>query len=453
MLFHRLIGFFTGPRCSSSIAVVNDRRSRRRADDSVTAIVEILEGRKMLSAAPALGGLQSAFTFTESAPATPLAPTLTITETDSTTITRATVQIALNYYARGEDLLSFTNTPHITGSWNAATGTLTLSGTDTVANYQAALRSVSYQNLNAHPTNNVGRVFAVQVSDGVNASTFGFQGMYFQSTSAYLEQSDGTEVQGTPGTPLTNSVDLTPTTSGTFASVSVLDVYYTGDSGDQSSSNGTPSVPGNWYAASGTLVMSSSNPTANFQASARSVTYKNLNLDPSASPRFFQFVANYTVTPGSGSPADLPQYLFATDQGLNANPTNTAPVLSNVESDRGSYRVNSSPTKVTSTLSITDPDHTSLTSATVRIDTNYVNGQDRLTFDDTPRITGSWNAATGTLTLTGTDSIANYEAALRAVAYQNLSSNPNTLVRRFAFVTNDGLTDSTPAYRYFDIVA
>ena len=33
----------------------------------------------------------------------------------------------------------------ITGSWNAATGTLTLSGSDTVAHYQTALRAVTFR--------------------------------------------------------------------------------------------------------------------------------------------------------------------------------------------------------------------------------------------------------------------------------------------------------------------
>ena len=37
---------------------------------------------------------------------------------------RATIQITANYQ-NGQDVLSFTNTASITGSWNAATGTLT----------------------------------------------------------------------------------------------------------------------------------------------------------------------------------------------------------------------------------------------------------------------------------------------------------------------------------------
>jgi len=44
--------------------------------------------------------------------------------------------------------LAFTNQLGITGSYNSATGVLTLSGTTTVGNYQTALRSVTYSNNN-----------------------------------------------------------------------------------------------------------------------------------------------------------------------------------------------------------------------------------------------------------------------------------------------------------------
>ncbi len=62
--------------------------------------------------------------------------------------------------------------------------------------------------------------------------------------------------------------------------------------------------------------------------------------------------------------------------------------------------------------------------------------------------------ATGTLTLTGTDTVENYQAALRSVTYQNLSDAPSPLMRRFAFrASDDGTTISSPAYRSFNVVA
>ena len=73
--------------------------------------------------------------YTENDPATALDPTLTVADMDDATLAAATVQITANYQ-NGEDLLAFTDTPTITGSFTAATGLLTLTGADTVANYR-----------------------------------------------------------------------------------------------------------------------------------------------------------------------------------------------------------------------------------------------------------------------------------------------------------------------------
>ena len=82
--------------------------------------------------------------------------TITASDVDNANLAGATIQIA-NNYQNGQDVLLFVNTAGITGTWNAATGTLTLAGSDTVANYQAALRAVKYQNTSANPTRPRGR--------------------------------------------------------------------------------------------------------------------------------------------------------------------------------------------------------------------------------------------------------------------------------------------------------
>ncbi len=76
--------------------------------------------------------------------------TLTLSDTNTTTLTGATVQITGNYQS-DQDVLGFVNTPQITGNFVPATGTLTLTGTTTVANYQAALRTVTYENTSGYP--------------------------------------------------------------------------------------------------------------------------------------------------------------------------------------------------------------------------------------------------------------------------------------------------------------
>ncbi|MGL4409401.1 MAG: putative Ig domain-containing protein, partial [Zoogloea sp.] len=77
------------------------------------------------------------------------------------------------------DVLSFSNLGYgISGSYDAATGTLTLTGTDSLAHYQAVLRTVSFSSASTNPTDsgsNTARSIAWHVSD---------DGTPLQSTSA-----------------------------------------------------------------------------------------------------------------------------------------------------------------------------------------------------------------------------------------------------------------------------
>ncbi|MES2245444.1 MAG: tandem-95 repeat protein [Pseudomonadota bacterium] len=89
-----------------------------------------------------------------------------VTDVDNDTLTGATLSFSSG--GRAGDVLSFTNTATITGSYNTTTRVLTLSGTDTVANYQAALSAITFT---ATSTNTTARVVAITVTDGALSST------------------------------------------------------------------------------------------------------------------------------------------------------------------------------------------------------------------------------------------------------------------------------------------
>jgi hypothetical protein len=88
--------------------------------------------------------------YTEDQAATAIAPALTVTDADTTTLTTATVTISANY-VNGEDVLAFSTQNGITGSFDAPSGTMTLTGTASVANYQTAMESVTYVNTSRIP--------------------------------------------------------------------------------------------------------------------------------------------------------------------------------------------------------------------------------------------------------------------------------------------------------------
>ena len=116
--------------------------------------------------APVLADIEGATLIYPGIGAVTVTSALTVTEENSQAITGATVQISAGYQSSLDTLL-FTNTATITGSWNGATGTLTLSGSDTQANYQAALRSIQLQTTGANSTP---RTVSFTVTDGFESS-------------------------------------------------------------------------------------------------------------------------------------------------------------------------------------------------------------------------------------------------------------------------------------------
>jgi len=98
-------------------------------------------------------------------------------------------------------------------------------------------------------------------------------------------------------------------------------------------------------------------------------------------------------------------------------------------------------------LTVTDADSPNLAGATVTISAGYVSGEDVLAFVNQNGISGAWNATTGVLTLTGSSTVANYQAALRSVTYVDSSDAPSTAPRTISVVANDGTATSNIATR------
>lgn len=94
--------------------------------------------------------------------ATLVIPTMVLTDTDNDQITQAIISIA-NFRA-GEEIITFTPQSGITGSFNASTGILTLSGLAPVSVYQQVLRSVTYQFIGTPPTTS-GRLSSGRTKD------------------------------------------------------------------------------------------------------------------------------------------------------------------------------------------------------------------------------------------------------------------------------------------------
>lgn len=118
-----------------------------------------------------------------------------------------------------------------------------------------------------------------------------------------------------------------------------------------------------------------------------------------------------------------------------------------------SYLENSGEAAIDLGLTVIDADSAALANATVTISSGYVASEDSLTWTNQPGITGNYNPATGTLSVTGMASLAAYQALLRSVRYANSSENPNTAPRLVSFSVHDGIAGSNTAARTINVVS
>ncbi len=185
-------------------------------------------------------------------------------------------------------------------------------------------------------------------------------------------------------------------------------------------------ITGSWSASNGTLTLSGSATKAQYEAALESIKYNNTSDDPSTQTRTVSFSVH-----------DGDAWSNAGTASITVTATNEAPVISNVGGTLA-YTENDAAKVIDSSITISDADDTNINSATVKITGNYANGQDVLSFTNQNGITGSWDASTGTLTLSGSATKAQYEAALESIKYNNTSDDPSTQTRTVSFSVHDG---------------
>ena len=106
-------------------------------------------------------------------------------------------------------------------------------------------------------------------------------------------------------------------------------------------------------------------------------------------------------------------------------------------------------------VTITDPDDTNIESATIKL--LNAKADDSLDIGALPAgILGAVDTSVPgviTVTLTGSASLADYQAALKLVTFSNGSENPDTTPRDISVVVNDGDADSNVAHATITVIA
>ncbi len=417
------------------------RRVRYTVSNTATGEITIDLRVNAINNPPILSGSTDPLTYTEGAPPLLLVPDLTITDPDSDTLAALSVQLSAGY-ASGEDQLEvLSDTLGLETSFDTDSGTLIISGTAAISTYQTLARSVAYRNTSGNPVTLPRTVLVTARDESTTGTLQRSLRVVRQNTDPTIVVATGplSYEEGDPPVAVDNSLTISDPDSNTLtsASVTISAGYVNGE--DRLAITLQGGISGTFDAASGQIALSGTAPISTYQAVLRSVTYVNSSSEPTAGNRSVTFIVSNEAGSGQAS------------RTINVINTSIPPQIRTTVSDLV-YTEGSGAVPVDPGVTVSDGDSESLVGATVAIDQNYQQGQDVLSFADTETISGTFNAGTGTLTLSGAATPAEYQAALRTVRYTNTSSDPNTSVRRVRFTVNDG-SNQASATRFMRVNA
>jgi hypothetical protein len=342
-----------------------------------------------------------------------------------------------------EDELAFADQSGITGSYDDSNGILTLTGTASVADYEAAIRSVTYENSSENPSD-APRALRFQLTDssGASSSPRG-RGILVTpvNDAPVVTTTEGSASYVGTGPATTIDAGLTvgdvDDTSLEAARVAISSGF---EAGDDLAYTNQLGIHGVYHGATGVLELSGTASVADYETALRSVAFRHTPGNASGSR-----TVDFTVNDGDLDSAPASKGIEVNDKPIV---TTTSGALAYSEGD-GAVAVDDG-------VDVTDADSTSLTGATVQISGNLAPDEDALAVSEQNGISGFYESSSGTLTLSGTASVADYEAALRSVTYENSSDAPSTATRTVTIQVDDGATSnnlSDPATRDVEVTS
>jgi unsaturated chondroitin disaccharide hydrolase len=378
-------------------------------------------------------------TYTEGSPPVAVDPGIRVTDPDSAQLTGARMALGRGFSAADGDTLMFVNQNGITGAYNSSSGVLTLSGTASIASYQAAMRSVTFSLTSQNPST-ASRTASFQVTDSSGAaSNTASRDITVRATGTppVVTTSTGSTAytEGAAATVVDSMLAVSDADSANLASAQVR-ISAGFEAGDMLAFANQAGISGSYDATSGVLTFTGSATKAGYTAALRSVTYRTTNDNPALSK-----TVEFKVNDGALDSGPATKTLAITR--VNDPPTVTA------SAGQASYTAGSAPAQPDPALTVSDPDSAQLKGATVRITTNFTAADgDTLSFAAQNGISGAYNSSTGTLTLSGSASPANYRTALRSVTFSTTTRSPSSATRSVSFqVTDAGGATSNAATR------
>jgi hypothetical protein len=418
--------------------VVNDGNASNGLSAPQTTTIDLVPQ-------PTLSHVAASVGFVENASPVTLSPTLSVSDTASTTLSGATVAIAAGAFANDGDVLTATPAGNIVVSYDSTSEALTLTGSDTLAHYQTVLDSVTFVTPSDNPTDygsDPTRTVTWQVNDfgvasAITTTTVSITAVNdaptLTSVAASVSFTEGNTLQLSPTAAVSDPDNLNlanatvKITGGTFA-----------NDGDQLAANvaGTH-ITASYNAATETLALTGSDPLATYQAVLDSITFASGDNPTNYGSNLTRTVT-WVLNDGSGS-NNLSSTVTET---VSITAINDPPALSGLAD--ASYSEEGAPVTLSGSASVSDPDNLTLANATVAIvGGTFAGDGDVLTFNTTgTTIAASYNSASETLTLSGSDSLAHYQQVLDSIIFSSRPENPNNYgsnpTRTVTWLLNDG---------------
>ncbi|GDY11708.1 hypothetical protein LBMAG53_05860 [Planctomycetota bacterium] len=392
-------------------------------------------------------GTGSVAGFTENDLPVPLAPTATLIDADTTQAAAATISIA-----SGPDngsttavLAVDTTGTSITATWTQASLVLALSGTDTTANYQAVLRTLTYANSSENPPEGL-RSIQVRVNDGLNLSAAATCSLTVtavpdaplvdldsSSAGSGFAAGDFTEGSGplaiAAGTALISDPD-------SVLIVRLRAAILAGQIGSEILAIDPATLPSGVTAsfnqANGELTIDGSATALEYSVILRSLTYRYTGEAPSSGTRSIQVVAE--AAGQASSPAVATVTLI---------PVNDPPTV-NLQVATATYVEGSSAIAPLVGAVVGDPDHLELSSMTITPLSRPDGDLEVVAVSITGTSLSMTTALDGTITLTGGPSpVADFQQVLRSLTWLHSGRNPTEGSRTLQIRISDGSLAAT----------
>ena len=317
-----------------------------------------------------------------------------VTISDITTMAGASIVITNLEDGANESLTASSLASGLTSSYNSANGTLSISGTSTVANYVQALESITYNDVAASPNATTRNIqFTVTDSNGLKSnvavSTVSVNGTYTEASGPGSTQAPNVDTAN----PIIviDSGDVVTATTVTSATVAISSgfVSSTEDVLALSSQFGQNFGITLSYPVAGEIVLTGTVATtpSEYELELRSITYQNTShyFSPSDLLKTFTFTL-YNGTAYSTS--DIKSYNIVQ---VDTNPTVTT--TTGVDS----FAALAGRQPIDPGVTITDPDSANILAATVSISSGYFSGQDMLSETATlpAGVTSVFNSVSG----------------------------------------------------------